>query len=135
MQLSPGWKTVTLKQTNNLPSWIGFAQDPANPGIYIWKIDENANNDPIVDNYLNGSIQINFQAKSGDTENLNGPQMSARDWSPFDPYDGDWDVGLMADYGTKNVQSDVYLSFNDLQYVNNASGDRTNNQGTFFFRY
>ena len=52
--------------TNNLPSWIGFAQDPANPGIYIWKIDENANNDPIVDNYLNGSIQINFQAKSGD---------------------------------------------------------------------
>ena len=49
----------------------------------------------------------------------------------------------MADYGTKNVQSDVYLSFNDLQYVNNASGeftniavfdwnaDRTNNQGTF----
>ncbi|MGC6522719.1 MAG: FecR domain-containing protein [Candidatus Micropelagos thuwalensis] len=201
--------------TNNLPSWIGFAQDPANPGIYIWKIDENANNDPIVDNYLNGSIQINFQAKSGDdstdilTQTLiftcqepkcdefiqstdattpvptnssladlldnSGGKISvsgdlfntlntARLNNLFDAssssiglfkrkysvsqagaYDGDWDVGhvVMADYGTKNVQSDVYLSFNDLQYVNNASGeftniavfdwnaDRTNNQGTF----
>lgn len=201
--------------TNNLPSWIGFAQDPANPGIYLWKIDENANNDPIVDNYLNGSIQINFQAKSGDdstdiltqtltfacqtpkcndfiqstdattpvptnssladlldntggkisinnvlyntlttdrlnnlfdaTSSSNGIFKRKYSVSSAGAYDGDWDVShvVMADYGTKHVQSDVYLSFNDLQYVNNASGeftniavfdwnaDRTNNQGTF----
>lgn len=201
--------------TSNLPSWIGFAQDPANPGIYLWKIDDNASNDPIVDNYLNGSIQINFQAKSGDDStdiltqtltfacqtpkcndfiqstdattpvpntstiadlldptggkvSINGDLFNTLDIGRLDSffdaasssvgifkrkysvpkagaYDGDWDVGhvVFADYGTKHVQSDVYLSFNDLQYVNNASGefsniavfdwnaDRTINDGTF----
>jgi len=184
--------------TNNLPSWIGFAQDPANPGIYLWSLDENAGNEPIVDNYLNGSIQINFQAKSGDdstdiltqtlafacqtpkcndfiqstdattpvqtssslsdlldntggkislsgdlfntltaerlddffdaTSSSNGIFKRKYTVSSSGAYDGNWDVGhvVMADYGTKHVQSDVYLSFNNLQYVNNASGEFTN---------
>ena len=202
-------------QTENLPSWIGFAQDPANPGIYLWSIDDNAGNEPIVDHYLNGSIQINFQAKSGNQASdvlaqtltficqttkcsnfiqstdattpvpTNSPlvdlldnsggkifinsvqynSLSFREMQNFfdessssigsfhrkytvpstGAYDGDWSVGhvVMADYGTQNVQSDVYLTFSNLQYANNAGGnftdtapfdwntDRLNNDGTF----
>ena len=202
-------------QTENLPSWIGFAQDPANPGIYLWSIDDNAGNDPIVDHYLNGSIQINFQAKSGNQASdvlaqtltficqtakcsnfiqstdattpvpTNSPLVDLLDNSGgkifinsvqynslsslemqnfFDEssssigsfhrkytvpstgaYDGDWSVGhvVMANYGTQFVQSDVYLTFSNLQYANNAGGnftdtapfdwntDRLNNDGTF----
>ena len=200
--------------TVNLPSWIGFAQDPANQGVFLWKIDENLD-DPIVENYLNGSIQVNFQAKSGDVstdvltqtltftcqeakcdefiqstdattpvpasasmadllDNTGGKVSISGDLyetftnmeldnffdatsssmglfkrkysvSSAGAYDGDWDVShvVLANYGTKSVQSDVYLSFNNLQYVNNSSGEftniavfdwdanRTNNEGTF----
>ena len=199
--------------TANLPSWIGFAQDPANPGIYLWSIDDNANNDPIVEHYLNGSIVINFQGKSGDQstdilsktltfvcqtakcsnfiqstdavtpvptnsalidllDNAGGKisinsvlyetltftemqnffdtssiGMFKRKYSVSsnDVYDGDWDVGhvVTANYGTQEVQSDVYLTFSNLQYVSNRGGsftdiatfdwnsDRMNNPGTF----
>ena len=200
-------------QTENLPAWIGFAQDPANPGIYLWSINDNAGNDPIVDHYLNGSIQINFQAKSGNqasdvlaqtltfacqtakcsnfiqstdattpvpTDSLlvnlldntggkifiNSVEYNSLTFlemqnffdvssvgsfhrkytvSSTGAYDGDWSVGhvVMANYGTQFVQSDVYLTFSDLQYSNNAGGsftdiaafdwntDRLNNDGTF----
>lgn len=181
--------------TSNLPTWIGFAQDPANPSSYLWSIYNNANNDPIVEHYLNGSIVINFQGKSGDQTtdilsktltfacqspkcdnfihstdtitpvptnsttldlldtpsgkiDINGVMYytltDAEMTSFFDsssigvfkrkysvasttPDDGAWDVGhvVMANYSTKDVQSDVYLTFSDLQYAGNTSGNFT----------